>query len=73
VLETEQAERGLLKMVQHEVFKDEEDVRVRLKTLNTFIDEEGLVRVKTKITWRRRRGRRPRGGGMILHPKSRGV
>jgi hypothetical protein len=53
VLEIEQAERRLLKMVQHEVFKGEEDARVRLRTLDTLVDEEGLVRVKTKITCRR--------------------
>jgi hypothetical protein len=50
VLEIEQAERRLLKMVQHEVFKDEEDPRVRLRTLDAFVDEEGLVRINTKIT-----------------------
>jgi hypothetical protein len=53
VLEIKQAERRLLKIVQHEVFKDEEDTRVRLRTLDTFVDEEGLVRVKTKISWRK--------------------
>lgn len=53
VLEIEQAERRLLKIVQHEDFEDEEDACMRLRTLDTFKDEDGLVRVKTKITWRK--------------------
>ena len=51
VLEIEQPERRLSKIVQHEAFEDEEDVCMRLRTLDTFKDEDGLVREKTKITW----------------------
>ena len=48
MLEIEQAEQRLLKIVQHEAFEDEEDACMRLRTLDTFKDEDGLVRVKTK-------------------------
>jgi len=53
VPEIDEADRRLLKIVQQEVFEDEEDACVRLRTLDTFRDEESFVRVKIKITWRK--------------------
>lgn len=51
VSEIEAAEKKLWKIVQREAFKEEES-RLQLKTLQTFLDNDGLVRLETKITRR---------------------
>jgi hypothetical protein len=50
VQEFENAERKLLKMVQEESFDTEDNPK--LKSLCTFKDQDGLIRLKTKITRR---------------------
>ena len=68
VPEIEQAERRFFKIVQQEVFEDDEDACVGLRTLDTFRDEEGLVRVKTKITWRKDEEKVSESSGFTFGP-----
>lgn len=51
VAEINKAENKIIKQVQKEAFS--ERGRDKLKTLNTFLDDDGMIRTKTKISTRK--------------------